>query len=196
MYDPLRRPELAFAIQSYEQRLINQAFNERCYANVNFLKHSLKLGLFFGTLVPFARNPNPTLPDPMDSPKKLGSGLRSAREARNLSLRQVEEATGISNAYLSQLENEKVKKPSPHFLHKLAALYDVPYELLMEYAGYIMRAPGDSDAPRTLAAAALRSQAHLSKAGAAMYSQAQLTDDEVAQLLDYLGYLRSKQKTK
>lgn len=128
--------------------------------------------------------------------QSLGSGLKSAREARNLSLRQVEEATGISNAYLSQLENDKVKKPSPHFLHKLAALYDVPYELLMEYAGYIKRAAEGATEPRTLAAAAFRSQAQLSEAGAALYSQAQLTDDEAAQLLDYLGYLRSKQKTK
>lgn len=131
----------------------------------------------------------------MDTAQSLGLGLKSAREARNLSLRQVEEATGISNAYLSQLENDKVKKPSPHFLHKLAALYDVPYELLMEYAGYIKRA-AESAGPRTLAAAAFQSQAHLSKAGAALYSQAQLTDNEAAQLLDYLGYLRSKKKAK
>jgi len=130
----------------------------------------------------------------MDTAQTLGIGLKSAREARNLSLRQVEEATGISNAYLSQLENDKVKKPSPHFLHKLASLYDVPYDLLMEYAGYIKRT--ESTGPRTLAAAALQSQAQLSKAGAALYSQAQLTDDEAAQLLDYLGYLRSKNKSK
>ena len=94
----------------------------------------------------------------MNTAQILGSGLRSAREARNLSLRQVEEATGISNAYLSQLENDKVKKPSPHFLHKLAALYDVPYDLLMEYAGYIKRS-AEASGPRTLAAAAFRSQA-------------------------------------
>jgi transcriptional regulator with XRE-family HTH domain len=125
----------------------------------------------------------------------LGTGLKAAREGRNLSLRQVEEATGISNAYISQLENEKVKKPSPHFLHKLAMLYDVPYDLLMEYAGYIKRT-ATGPGPRTLAGAALHSQAQLSAAGAALYSQAQLTDDEAAQLLDYLGYIRSKNKTK
>jgi transcriptional regulator with XRE-family HTH domain len=131
----------------------------------------------------------------MEIAPTLGTGLKSAREARNLSLRQVEEATGISNAYISQLENDKVKKPSPHFLHKLASLYDVPYDLLMEYAGYIKRA-AESIGHRTLAAAALHSQAQLSQAGAALYSQGQLTDDEAAQLLDYLGYIRSKSKTK
>ena len=45
--------------------------------------------------------------------KSFGEGLKMARELRKLSLREVEEATGISNAYLSQLENDKIKKPSP-----------------------------------------------------------------------------------
>ena len=71
--------------------------------------------------------------------KSLGHGLKTARELRNLSLREVEEATGISNAYLSQLENDKIKKPSPHFLHKLANLYGIGYELLMASAGYVQR---------------------------------------------------------
>jgi len=83
--------------------------------------------------------------------------------------------SGISNAYLSQLENNKVKKPSPHFLHKLASLYDVPYDLLMEYAGYIKRG-AESTGPRTLAAAALQSQAQLSKAGAALYPNLGILD--------------------
>jgi transcriptional regulator with XRE-family HTH domain len=152
----------------------------------------LKCFGFAGTLGFLAKPESEPL---MDTVQTLGIGLKSAREARNLSLRQVEEVTGISNAYLSQLENDKVKKPSPHFLHKLSSIYDVPYDLLMEYAGYIKRG-AESTSPRTLAAAALQSQAQLSKAGAALYSQAQLTDDEAAQLLDYLGYLRSKAKTK
>src|SRR6266568_6381035 len=80
--------------------------------------------------------------------KSLGAGLRTARELRKLSLREVEEATGVSNAYLSQLENDKIKKPSPHFLHKLAALYDIGYELLMECAGYVKRK--NPEGPKTL----------------------------------------------
>ena len=116
------------------------------------------------------------------APKTLGEELRVSRELRNLALRDVEKVTGISNAYLSQLENNKVKKPSPHFLHKLAALYDVNYELLMEAAGYIMRA-ADAPGPRTLA-------------GAALYSQEKLTDEEAGELAHYLAYLRSKSKGK
>jgi hypothetical protein len=51
----------------------------------------------------------------------LGSHLARLRKAAGLSLRQVEEATGqeVSNAYLSQLENNKISKPSPNILHAL-----------------------------------------------------------------------------
>ncbi|HXI70020.1 MAG TPA: helix-turn-helix transcriptional regulator [Verrucomicrobiae bacterium] len=115
-----------------------------------------------------------------DTPKTLGGGLKMARELRNLSLRDVEDATGISNAYLSQLENDKVKKPSPHFLHKLAALYDIAYEMLMEAAGYIKRKA--SDGPKTLQ-------------GAALFAQEKLTSEEEVALAEYLAFLRSKRKT-
>ena len=113
------------------------------------------------------------------TPKSFGEGLRTARELRNLSLREIEEATGISNAYLSQLENDKIKKPSPHFLHKLAALYDISYELLMEKVGYVQRK--NTEGPKTLA-------------GAALFSQAKLTPEEEEGLAEYLAFLRRKKK--
>jgi len=91
--------------------------------------------------------------------RSVGEGLRLARELRKLSLRAVEDATGISNAYLSQLENDKIKKPSPFFLHKLAALYGIDYEMLMEAVGYVQRKPAGG--PKTLAGAALYSQEDL-----------------------------------
>jgi transcriptional regulator with XRE-family HTH domain len=48
----------------------------------------------------------------------------------------VEKATGVSNAYLSQVESGKIRQPSPLVLHKLAQLYEMPYTLLLEKAGY------------------------------------------------------------
>lgn len=114
-----------------------------------------------------------------NQPKSLGQGLKTARELRNLSLREVEEATGISNGYLSQLENDKIKKPSPHFLHKLANLYGIGYELLMATAGYVLR--NNADGPKTLA-------------GAALFSQEKLTPEEEEGLAEYLAFLRSKRK--
>lgn len=115
----------------------------------------------------------------LKTPKSFGEGLKTARELRKLSLREVEEATGISNAYLSQLENDKIKKPSPHFLHKLAALYEISYELLMEAVGYVKRK--NVQGPKTLA-------------GAALFSQEKLTSEEEEKLADYLAFLRTKRK--
>jgi len=112
-------------------------------------------------------------------PQSFGAGLKTARELRNLSLREVEEATGISNAYLSQLENNKIKKPSPHFLHKLATLYGIGYELLMEMAGYVQRKKPDG--PKTLA-------------GAALFSQEKLSSEDEEKLAEYLAFLRRKRK--
>lgn len=114
--------------------------------------------------------------------KSLGQGLKLARELRKLSLRKVEEATGISNPYLSQLENDKINKPSPFFLHKLASLYEIEYELLMDAAGYVQK-KDKSQGPKTLA-------------GAALFSLEKLTADEEQQIADYLNFLRSKTKKK
>ena len=114
--------------------------------------------------------------------QSLGQGLKLARELRKLSLRQVEQATGISNPYLSQLENNKINKPSPFFLHKLANLYEIAYEILMEAAGYVEK-KDKSNGPKTLA-------------GAALFSQEKLTAEEEQELADYLNFLRSKTKRK
>ena len=62
--------------------------------------------------------------------------LPTHASAGNLTLRAVQEAVGISNAYLSQLETAKVQSPSPVVLHKLSELYDLPYATVMELAGY------------------------------------------------------------
>src|SRR5258708_33932406 len=69
----------------------------------------------------------------------LGQFLASIREDRRLSQRDVEKATNkiVSNAYLSQIENDQIKKPSPNILNALADVYKVSYETLMERAGFV-----------------------------------------------------------
>lgn len=118
----------------------------------------------------------------MDNPKEptFGPELRTLREKVNLSQKDVEEATGVSGAYLSQLENNKVRKPSPFILHKLASLYEVPYELIMRYAGYI-HDKVDSNAPKTLV-------------GAALLAEGELSPEEERDLASYLQYLRERKK--
>jgi len=113
----------------------------------------------------------------------LGQGLRLARDLRKLSLRDVEGVTGISNPYLCQLENDKINKPSPFFLHKLANLYEISYELLMEAAGYVQRKSVAEGQPKTLA-------------GAALFSTEKLNAEEEEKLAEYLNFIRSKTKKK
>lgn len=111
----------------------------------------------------------------------LGNYLKSLREGR-FTLRDVEDATGkeVSNAYLSQLENGKISKPSPNILHALAEVYGVSYSSLMERAGYISPVATRSDE---------------SKHGrAATFAIENLTPDEERELLKYLSFYRSQRK--
>lgn len=68
----------------------------------------------------------------------LGDQLREARTIRGLSLKAVAEPAEISVAYLQKLEGGEVKQPSPHFLHRLSEVLDLPYAALMELAGYVI----------------------------------------------------------
>lgn len=110
------------------------------------------------------------------APSELGSVLCDLRKAKKLTLREVEEATdrAVSNAYLSQLENGKIKKPSPNVLHSLADVYAVPYEALMEKAGYLLPTQNGSGRRKRLAAFAIDD----------------LTAEEEEELLKYLAFLR------
>jgi transcriptional regulator with XRE-family HTH domain len=111
-------------------------------------------------------------------PAELGALLADLRTAKGLSLREVEEATdkAVSNAYLSQLEHGKIKKPSPNVLHSLAEVYVVPYEALMEKAGYLLPSENDGGRRKRLAAFAIDD----------------LTAEEEEELLKYLAFLRSR----
>src|SRR5437762_3599774 len=110
---------------------------------------------------------------------RLGTYLKSLRDAKSLSLREVEGRTGISNAFLSQIESGKVKQPSPIALYKLAELYGVPYEALMERTGYPVPS-SQEPTPRS-------TQTVFHKIG-------EITDEEEQELLDYLKFLRSRAK--
>jgi transcriptional regulator with XRE-family HTH domain len=112
-------------------------------------------------------------------PSELGVVLSDLRKAKCFSLREVEQATAnaVSNAYLSQLENGKIKKPSPNVLHSLAEVYVVPYETLMEKAGYLLPLEGKNPGRRRRLAA---------------FAIDDLTAEEEEELLKYLAFLRSR----
>ena len=104
----------------------------------------------------------------------LGKFLQRVRAAKPMTLRQVEEATEgkVSNAYLSQLENDKIAKPSPTILHALATVYGTPYEKLMQLAGYL--------------------DASINRARAATFAIDDWTPEEEDELLHYLKYIRER----
>lgn len=112
----------------------------------------------------------------------LGGYLAAVRSDRGYSLRQVEEMTGkeVSNAYLSQLENDKVKQPSPNVLHALSESYGIEYIGLMERAGYLTPQQS-SEAPKR-------------HGRAATFAEIDLTSDEEAELLRFLKFMRSEKK--
>lgn len=73
----------------------------------------------------------------MREPFPFGDFLKKLRARKGVSLKKVEEATGISNAYLSLLETgERRRLPTPDRLIALADYYNVSIKELLEKAGY------------------------------------------------------------
>lgn len=112
----------------------------------------------------------------------LGKYLASIRNDRGLSLRSVEDKTQkqVSNAYLSQIENDKIQQPSPNILHALAELYEINFEMLMEKAGYI-----------TPTVAREQNERH---GRAATFAEHNLTPQEELELMEYLEFMRSRKR--
>jgi transcriptional regulator with XRE-family HTH domain len=115
------------------------------------------------------------------SKRTLGQYLASIRVDRNMSLRDVEEATNkqVSNAYLSQIENNKIKKPSPNILHALAELYAISFENLMDMAGYISGTKrADTERHGRIAT----------------FAEHNLSAEEETEMLQYLQFMRMRKK--
>ena len=110
--------------------------------------------------------------------RSLGQYLASIRQDRQMTLRDVEELTTkeVSNAYLSQIENDKIKKPSPNILLALSKVYKISYEKLMTMAGYAVSA---------------RSGKIKSKANAT-FAEHNISVEEEEKLLEYLQFIRSR----
>lgn len=70
------------------------------------------------------------------SPDELGSYLRELRTRKDLTLRDVEEQSGASGSYLSQVEQGK-RQPSADLLRKIAPTYGASVRELLTKAGYL-----------------------------------------------------------
>ena len=106
----------------------------------------------------------------------IGALLRRAREVRGHSSNETARSAGISPAYLSKIENDAVRRPSPDVLHRLSEALGVPYAELMVVVGHPVPSVVEPTDPARL--------------GTALF--ADLTDDERDELLEYLAWYRAR----
>jgi transcriptional regulator with XRE-family HTH domain len=107
----------------------------------------------------------------------LGERLRKHRETKGWSLREVAARAGVNHGYLSLLERGEVAEPAPSMLHKLAPGYDLPFIVLMRWAGYVE--PDDKELTKN-------------QAIALSYLGDNISDNELAAVKAVLNAIRSK----
>lgn len=110
----------------------------------------------------------------------IGITLKEARKNLNLTLRQVEEMSGISNAYLSQLENDKIKSPSVNVLSKLSSIYRVQLKQLLVKANIIESEKAEKE------------DLNLNFAQRVAFSSEDLSEEERREVLRYLEFIKTK----
>lgn len=67
----------------------------------------------------------------------FGEYLKQLRKEKSISQRTLAEKSGVSNAEISRIETGGRQKISPDVLRAIAPILEVPYEELMDKAGYI-----------------------------------------------------------
>ena len=111
---------------------------------------------------------------------ELGHLFAAARQERGETLRQVEDATGIPNAHISQIENGHIESPSANVLWALATHYGLDFTDLMALAGHA--APAGQRKQRNLVAA--------------FRAMDDLTTDEQNDVLRYMAKVRQARAAK
>jgi transcriptional regulator with XRE-family HTH domain len=109
---------------------------------------------------------------------EIGAAINQARRAKKWTLRQLEQATGFSNAHLSQIETGKIARPGPMVLWKMAGALDLDYAHLLELAGHVDHVTG----PRR------------SLQGAALSAIGDLDPAEQEEALKFMDALRRRRK--
>ncbi|MCZ8512123.1 helix-turn-helix transcriptional regulator [Paenibacillus filicis] len=78
--------------------------------------------------------------------------LKDMRKLKGFTIRELADRSGVSAAYISQLENGNRGVPSPEVLMKLSEGLNIPYTELMAIAGYLEKSPetdtAKADKPR------------------------------------------------
>jgi transcriptional regulator with XRE-family HTH domain len=69
----------------------------------------------------------------------FGRYLKELRIRRGLSMRELSRRSGVSQAYISQLEKGKRGTPKPEVIFSLYPHLDISYSKLMNAAGYLVK---------------------------------------------------------
>jgi transcriptional regulator with XRE-family HTH domain len=80
---------------------------------------------------------------PNETVKSIGDYIRTQREQAGKSMRQLAQAAGVSNPYLSQIERG-LRKPSADILQQIAKGLRISAEALYVQAGILEDRPADS----------------------------------------------------
>lgn len=116
----------------------------------------------------------------------LGTTLKAAREKLNLTLRDVDKATGISSAYISQLENDHVKNPSASVLYNLAEAYGLQMDDLLRAAGIMKAESGNSSSVVTKSANTGSNAEDEDLAKRIAFYAKNLTNDQQEELIEFI----------
>ena len=76
----------------------------------------------------------------------IGSYIREQREQAKISIRQLAQAAGVSNPYLSQVERG-LRRPSADILQQIAKGLRISAEALYVQAGILDDRPADTTVP-------------------------------------------------
>lgn len=125
--------------------------------------------------------PSPPIQPTANQRGPLGSYLWDTRNALGMSLREAEDASGVSNAYINQIETGRIKSPSPAILQKIATGYKAPYQHLMELAGHLKVTTGSETKRRgALPTSTL--------------ADVELTREEEEKVREYIAFLKMKNR--
>lgn len=74
----------------------------------------------------------------------FGVYIKELRRRRKLTIRQLDQRSGVSHSYISQMERGERGIPSPDILMKLSKPLGIEYEELMIVAGHLKREQKES----------------------------------------------------
>lgn len=80
----------------------------------------------------------------------VGGFIRQQRDAASMSIRQLAQASGVSNPYLSQIERG-LRRPSAEMLARIAGALRLSAETLYVQAGILAEPDGDASVATALA---------------------------------------------